>query len=803
MARSIRSRRRQAARVAVLLLPVALTTPLLARTALAKAKTPTPVISSKPATPTNATGATFAFTDTAAGATFTCQLDTGAASACSSPKTYTGIAGGNHQFSVRAQASGKAPSNWVRASWSVDVTPPAVPTVSQPATPTSSTAVSITFTDSDATTAGFTCSLDNATGAACTSPFTASGLAESAHSLAVTALDALGNGATRTVQWVVDHTAPAVPVVVGPSSPTNATSASIVFSDSAADVTSYTCALDAGAPVTCTSPWSIAGPLSEGSHGVVVRAIDGSGNATTGQTQWVVDVTAPSAPFIQAGPASPTNQTGADFTISDNDPSAILQCALDAAAWTACPAAVHEDVVAGSHSLNVRAIDAAGNTSAVDTWSWLVDTTAPAPASFTGGPANPSNDTAPEFYFAATDSSVNGFLCSLDDAAYAACDSGDIFAVTGDGMHTLAVENVDAANNISSPTTYTWLLDTTAPSAPSLTASPADVSNAAGATFGLSEADSDAALACALDGAAPAPCAATYDTGPLADGVHNFVVTATDLAGNVSTVGDSWTIDTVAPVAPVLDTLALPASPTSVDSISLPFSDSEAGVTFTCAVDGASATGCTSPLSLSALTDGPHAIVVRAVDAAGNASDAASHAWTVDTTAPAAPSFVGSTPGTTSSTTVSIGFDDSETGMTFACSLDDATPVACTSPYVATGLTEGSHNFTVTATDGAGNVSSSTTSFVVDGTAPPVPTFPASNAATTNTSSYTLAFSETENGTTTTCSLDGGSASACVSGVTFAGLSDGSHSVQVTATDAAGNSASATFGWITDTTAPA
>src|SRR5437763_4648906 len=98
MARSVRSGRRQTARLAVPLLPVALTTPLVAGTPLAKAKTATPVISAKPTTPTNATSATFAFTDSTSGAGFTCQLDAGAASACTSPKTYTGVAGGTHQF---------------------------------------------------------------------------------------------------------------------------------------------------------------------------------------------------------------------------------------------------------------------------------------------------------------------------------------------------------------------------------------------------------------------------------------------------------------------------------------------------------------------------------------------------------------------------------------------------------------------------------------------------------------------------------------------------------------------------------
>ena len=44
-----------------------------------------------------------------------------------------------------------------------------------------------------------------------------------------------------------------------------------------------------------------------------------------------------------------------------------------------------------------------------------------------------------------------------------------------------------------------------------------------------------------------------FTTAPLADGVHNFTVTSTDAAGNVSAVSTlNVTIDTVAPNAPVI-----------------------------------------------------------------------------------------------------------------------------------------------------------------------------------------------------------------------------------------------------------
>jgi hypothetical protein len=59
---------------------------------------PTVTITSGPANPTNSSQATFTFTATEGNVTFTCQLDSGTARTCTSPKTYTGIGLGEHTF---------------------------------------------------------------------------------------------------------------------------------------------------------------------------------------------------------------------------------------------------------------------------------------------------------------------------------------------------------------------------------------------------------------------------------------------------------------------------------------------------------------------------------------------------------------------------------------------------------------------------------------------------------------------------------------------------------------------------------
>jgi hypothetical protein len=77
----------------------------------------------------------------------------------------------------------------------------------------------------------------------------------------------------------------------------------------------------------------------------------------------------------------------------------------------------------------------------------------------------------------------------------------------------------------------------------------------------------------------------------------------------------------------------------------------------------------------------------------------------------------------TNQTSASFSFGDTEAGASFLCQLDRSAFSACSSPVIYLGrLSQGSHRFSVTAQDAAGNQSNAASfSWIVDTKAPPKP----------------------------------------------------------------------------------
>jgi hypothetical protein len=138
--------------------------------------------------------ASFEFVSNEPGATFECSLDGAAFTPCTSPRDYTGLADGQHEFRARAKdAAGNVDQTPATFSWRIDTTAPQT-TIGAGAPPATGTSTSATFNfTSSEQNSTFECSLDNAAFAPCSSPRAYSNLAVGAHSFRVRAADEAEN----------------------------------------------------------------------------------------------------------------------------------------------------------------------------------------------------------------------------------------------------------------------------------------------------------------------------------------------------------------------------------------------------------------------------------------------------------------------------------------------------------------------------------------------------------------------------------------------------------------------------------
>ena len=91
---------------------------------------PAPTISSKPANPTNSVERDVRVQRESGATSYQCALDTPTFTACTSPKSYTGLAAGSHTFQVRA-VKGSATSSAVSYTWTIDLTAPTLTSIAR------------------------------------------------------------------------------------------------------------------------------------------------------------------------------------------------------------------------------------------------------------------------------------------------------------------------------------------------------------------------------------------------------------------------------------------------------------------------------------------------------------------------------------------------------------------------------------------------------------------------------------------------------------------------------------------------
>ncbi|MBN8539087.1 MAG: hypothetical protein J0L82_01780 [Deltaproteobacteria bacterium] len=530
---------------------------------------------------------------------------------------------------------------------------------------------------------------------------------------------------------VHDDLPPTLSVTTAPPAFTNAGSVAAVFAsqDSGSGVDQAICEVGTGAAANeCTpSGMSLVSP-AEGSHSYTIEVRDRAGNVSDpSMVSFVVDRTAPTV-TLNMTPSRISNQVRSEFRFSGSDAGSGVEkfeCRMGAAAtfaslpFVACPDIIVENLAAGAMKFEVKAIDRAGNPSAVASYDWTIDLTAPT-VMITKMPSSYSNQVNSAFEFSGTDDggALASYECKLDAATYVACTSPHNVTNLSEGSHTFSVVGIDVAGNRSSPASYTWTVDTTLPTI-SIATKPDAITNSTSATFSLIAADAGGIdlIECQLNDGAYAPCTATSTYNNLVDGDRSFRARAKDRAGNTSAVAAyTWKIDTSKPTATITTG---PDRWIKIRAATLSFTGADVNVAtglpalqLQCKINDGTFAACTSPTAYSGLNEGSYLFTLRAVDAAGNISNEATNMWGVDLTPPSinfgrqplsivyrgesAEIFYAVTdPGTSASGVASV-----------MCGLNDVLATCTAENTKKYNLTQpGNYKFSVVAKDNAGNES--------------------------------------------------------------------------------------------------
>jgi RHS repeat-associated protein len=545
----------------------------------------------------------------------------------------------------------------------------------------------------------------------------------------------------------------------------------------------FDCTDRTSAIVTCSEPVTV---TTEGANQVVTgRAVDQAGNEATLDVTLNIDTTPPSL----SGNLDPLpNSSGwhhADVTVRFE--------ATDALSGLADVTPPYVVTTAGAHQqINGTATDHAGNSSTT-TVTVSLDKTAPSLRLTSPPDGTLRND--PQLTVAGTVSDALSGLAAATCNDVAASVTGSTLSCAPplhEGSNEITARATDLAGNLTTDSIRVTL-DTIPPVATITSPTTGSFGNSNLITV-VGTVDDDTATV-TVNGTTATVSQGIFTAAavPLAEGPNTLTVTATDAAGNTSTVSAEVFLDTVPPT--LTATVEPPPNPAG-------WHNADATVRFQATDNLSGIATVTDPVILT--TEGSGQVVSgTAIDRAGNSSTM-TVTVSLDKTAPSL--HLTSPPDGTlrndPQLTVAGAVSDALSGLAAVTCNDIATSVPGSALSCTLLLSEGINPIEVRATDVAGNTATASRTVTLDTTAPVVTITAPQVGALLNGSPITV--TGTLDDPTATVEVNGIEASASGGTFTAAGvlLVEGPNVLSATATDAAGNVSTASRTVTLDTTPP-
>jgi len=638
-----------------------------------------------------------------------------------------------------------------------------------------------------------------------------SSLKDGAITVAYTATDIAGNvssaaSATLTLDRVIAAPTVALLSDTGTVGDGITSNPALVFSIAPADLQSRTYTVN-GVTSSSYTPPSLAGDYT-----VVVTDTDKAGNtASSVPLSFKLDTSLPPTPVLSLQNdtgASATDAITNDATVSISNPlaGATVQFSLDnGVTWVSSIAPKESTVSVIARQVSSTGISSASSAPLVFTF----DKTAPAAVAIslakdTG--SSPSDGITADVSLATTGQAAGNTLSySVDGGAWTSALS------LSDGTHTVQARQVDVAGNTSvGSNTLTVTKDTTAPSGFAVTINGGDalVNRAeqpalgytisglevgAVATVTFTDSNGKSLVSTTSTGKG------TVDLSSLADGKVQLSVSATDLAGNTgSGTGQTVTLDgiTTPTVALAQDTFGTYSSGTATDLITknaqLSVSAAPADIkTRIYTVDGVASSSYNAPTK-----DGSHTVFVTDTDVAGNVATSSTLSFTLDTTVAAPVLKLAADTGSSSTDKITnyggVSASNLEAGAYLEFSGDNG-QTWVPSYYGSAGI----NTVIARQVDAAGNVSANSAplTFTLDNTVnKPTLVLQASNVNDSNVHNvgFTITGLDPDAAAYVTFTdsfghIAGSSITNGIGNADLSGLSDGTVTATVSASDAAGN----------------